>query len=41
VKVGSRTLKKGDIITVDGAKGEVLVGSVKMVEPRWAAISAS
>ena len=33
VKVGSRTLKKGDIITVDGAKGEVLVGSVKMVEP--------
>ena len=33
VRVGSRTLKKGDIITVDGAKGEVLVGSVKMVEP--------
>jgi pyruvate,orthophosphate dikinase len=34
VRVGSRTLKKGDIITVDGAKGEVLVGSVKMVEPQ-------
>ncbi len=34
VKVGSRTLKKGDIITVDGAKGEVLVGAVKMVEPQ-------
>jgi len=33
VRVGSRTLKKGDIITVDGAKGQVLVGSVKMVEP--------
>jgi pyruvate,orthophosphate dikinase len=33
VRVGSRTLKKGDIITVDGAKGEVLVGAVKMVEP--------
>jgi pyruvate,orthophosphate dikinase len=33
VRAGSRTLKKGDIITVDGAKGEVLVGSVKMVEP--------
>jgi pyruvate,orthophosphate dikinase len=33
VRVGSRTLKKGDVITVDGAKGEVLVGSVKMVEP--------
>ncbi|HPN06724.1 MAG TPA: pyruvate, phosphate dikinase, partial [Hyphomonadaceae bacterium] len=34
VRVGSRTLKKGDIITVDGAKGQVLVGSVKMVEPQ-------
>ncbi len=33
VRVGSRTLKKGDVITVDGAKGQVLVGSVKMVEP--------
>jgi pyruvate, orthophosphate dikinase len=34
VRVGGRTLKKGDIITVDGAKGEVLVGSVKMVDPQ-------
>jgi pyruvate,orthophosphate dikinase len=34
VRVGSRTLKKGDVITVDGAKGQVLVGSVKMVEPQ-------
>jgi pyruvate,orthophosphate dikinase len=33
VRVGSRILKKGDVITVDGAKGEVLVGAVKMVEP--------
>jgi len=33
VRVGSRTLSKGDVITVDGAKGQVLVGSVKMVEP--------
>src|SRR5262249_46816784 len=33
VRVGGRVLKEGDIITVDGAKGEVLVGSVKMVEP--------
>jgi pyruvate,orthophosphate dikinase len=33
VRVGSRTLKKGDIITVDGAQGQVLVGSVRMVEP--------
>ncbi len=33
VRVGGRTLKKGDVITVDGAKGQVLVGAVKMVEP--------
>jgi pyruvate, orthophosphate dikinase len=33
VRVGSRLLRKGDIITVDGAKGQVLVGAVKMVEP--------
>jgi pyruvate,orthophosphate dikinase len=33
VRVGYRTLKRGDVITVDGAKGEVLVGEVKMVEP--------
>jgi pyruvate,orthophosphate dikinase len=26
-------LKKGDIITIDGATGEVLVGAVPMVEP--------
>ncbi|MDP3739886.1 MAG: pyruvate, phosphate dikinase, partial [Hyphomonadaceae bacterium] len=33
VRVGTRVLKRGDIITVDGAKGQVLVGAVKMVEP--------
>jgi len=33
VRVGGRTLKEGDTITVDGAKGQVLVGAVKMVEP--------
>jgi len=33
VRVGGRILRKGDTITVDGAKGEVLVGAVKMVEP--------
>jgi pyruvate,orthophosphate dikinase len=36
VRVGSRLLRKGDIITVDGAKGQVLVGAVKMVEPNLA-----
>ncbi|MEZ5939045.1 MAG: pyruvate, phosphate dikinase [Hyphomonadaceae bacterium] len=33
VRAGGRELKKGDTITVDGAQGQVLVGSVKMVEP--------
>ncbi|MBL8551880.1 MAG: pyruvate, phosphate dikinase [Hyphomonadaceae bacterium] len=28
-----RTFKKGDVITVDGAKGEVLMGAVEMQEP--------
>ncbi len=36
VRVGRRELKRGDVITVDGAKGQVLVGSVKMVEPMMA-----
>ena len=30
---GSRTFKKGDVITVDGAAGQVLAGSVKMRQP--------
>ncbi len=33
VRAGGRELKKGDTITVDGAQGQVLIGSVKMVEP--------
>ena len=33
LRAGGRVLRKGDVVTVDGAKGEVLVGSVKMVEP--------
>ncbi len=28
-----RTVKKGDVITVDGAKGEVLAGAADMVQP--------
>ncbi|MEM1106542.1 MAG: pyruvate, phosphate dikinase [Pseudomonadota bacterium] len=31
--VGGRDVKKGDIITVDGAAGEVLMGAVKMRKP--------
>ncbi|MBU6319513.1 MAG: pyruvate, phosphate dikinase [Alphaproteobacteria bacterium] len=33
VRVGARELRRGDVVTVDGGKGQVLVGAVKMVEP--------
>jgi pyruvate, orthophosphate dikinase len=29
----NRTFKAGDVITIDGSKGEVLTGEVKMIEP--------
>ncbi|MCL4159274.1 UNVERIFIED_CONTAM: hypothetical protein GTU68_026163, partial [Idotea baltica] len=32
-RFGGREVKKGDVITVDGAAGQVLLGAVKMVEP--------
>ena len=32
-RVGGREVKKGDIITVDGAEGEVLLGEVEMQQP--------
>ncbi len=32
-RVGGREVRKGDIITVDGAAGEVLFGAVKMRQP--------
>ena len=32
-RVGDREVKKGDIITVDGAEGEVLFGEVEMQQP--------
>ncbi|HJU30750.1 MAG TPA: pyruvate, phosphate dikinase, partial [Hyphomicrobiaceae bacterium] len=31
--VGGQTFRKGDVITIDGAKGEVLKGRVKMRQP--------
>ncbi|HUE19225.1 MAG TPA: pyruvate, phosphate dikinase, partial [Stellaceae bacterium] len=31
--IGGRTLKRGDVITVDGSTGQVLLGRVPMVEP--------
>jgi pyruvate, orthophosphate dikinase len=33
VRVRGRSFKAGDIITVDGSKGEILAGAVKMIEP--------
>ncbi len=34
VTAGGVTLKKGEWITIDGGTGQVLVGEVKMLEPR-------
>ena len=33
LRVRGRTFKAGEIITIDGSKGEVLAGAVKMIEP--------
>ncbi len=33
MRVGSREVKEGDIITIDGASGEVMMGSVPTVQP--------
>jgi pyruvate, orthophosphate dikinase len=33
ITVGKRTLKLGDIITIDGASGQVLLGQPKMLQP--------
>jgi pyruvate,orthophosphate dikinase len=33
LSAGGVTLKAGDVITIDGAAGQVLVGSVRMLEP--------
>jgi pyruvate,orthophosphate dikinase len=33
LKAHGRTFKAGDVITVDGSKGEVLAGTVQMIEP--------
>ena len=33
LKIGSRALQEGDIITLDGAKGEVMAGRVPTIEP--------
>jgi pyruvate,orthophosphate dikinase len=33
MRVRGRVFKEGEIITIDGAKGEILAGTVKMIEP--------
>ncbi|WP_321345760.1 pyruvate, phosphate dikinase [Breoghania sp.] len=33
LSVGGRTFKRGDIVTIDGATGQVLAGSVAMLKP--------
>ena len=33
LRVRGRTYKAGEVITVDGSKGEILAGAVKMIEP--------
>jgi pyruvate,orthophosphate dikinase len=36
LRVGERLLKEGDLITLDGSKGEVMAGEVPVVEPELA-----
>lgn len=33
IRVGNRELKKGDIITIDGATGEIMAGAVATIQP--------
>ena len=36
LRIGSREFKEGDILTLDGAKGEVMAGQVPTIEPELA-----
>jgi pyruvate,orthophosphate dikinase len=36
LRIGDRTLREGDILTIDGATGEVMAGSVPTVQPELA-----
>jgi pyruvate,orthophosphate dikinase len=36
MRVGSREVKEGDVITIDGATGEVMVGEVPTIQPELA-----
>lgn len=34
MRVGERVFKKGDIMTIDGSTGRVMVGEIPMIEPQ-------
>ncbi|WP_340587670.1 pyruvate, phosphate dikinase [Erythrobacter alti] len=36
LRIGDRELKEGDVITLDGAKGEIIAGQVPTIEPEMA-----
>ncbi len=36
LRIGSRELKEGDVITLDGASGEIMAGEVRTIEPELA-----
>ncbi len=36
LRIGDRELKEGDVITLDGAKGEIMAGQVATIEPEMA-----
>lgn len=36
LRIGSRELKEGDVITLDGAKGQIMAGRVATIEPELA-----
>lgn len=35
VSSGAHTLKEGDIVSIDGAKGEAMIGAIPMVAPKY------
>ncbi len=34
MKVGKKTIKQGDWVTIDGSTGQIMLGSIEMVEPK-------
>ncbi|MGJ3626249.1 PEP-utilizing enzyme [Sphingomonas sp. MMS24-JH45] len=40
LRIGTREVKEGDLLTIDGATGEVMAGEVATIQPSSPAISA-